>query len=186
MAARIRGVGEALAVVAAAAGLVVTVLGQVPSPAFGRARAGDWFGLVPNWRFFAPNPAQHDFSVYVRPVRPVGEPEAPWTRPRVVAERRLHHSVWFPGRRADKGLFDLCSDFLPLLDGDRPERIETRPVFRVLRAWVVADLLAAGADRTPHQLALVRFAGADDTIEPEVLFVSSPFAVEPDTAITPD
>jgi len=163
--------------------IIVTMLAQVPSPAFGRARSRDWLGLVPNWRFFAPNPAQHDFAIYVRPTRPVGERQAQWTRPRVVAERRLHHAVWFPQRRADKALFDLCSDLLPVLDSEFPHRVESRPVFKVLRAWAIADLLAQGVEDDYFQLALVRFAGSDDSVDPEIVFVSSPFSLSVDGAV---
>lgn len=170
---------NALITLFAAAGIVVTLFGQVPSASFGRARSRDWFGVVPNWRFFAPTPAQHDFAVYTRPLAPDGRPTV-WTRPRPIPERRLIHAVWFPGRRADKALFDLCGDLLPLLDIEDPSRIEHRPAFKVLRAWAIADLRAVGAPDVPHQLALVRYAGSDDRVAPEVVFTSSPFELDAD------
>lgn len=41
---------------AGAALLVTTLAAQHPNPAFERAREKDLFSLVPNWKFFAPNP----------------------------------------------------------------------------------------------------------------------------------
>ena len=101
--------------IAGAAMLVVTVAGQHPFEQFSRFRAKDVLSLVPNWRFFAPNPCMHDSHFLYRTVDAAGN-ASPWHDGFTTETRKPQHIVWFPTRRADKGVSDACADILPTLE----------------------------------------------------------------------
>jgi hypothetical protein len=157
-----------------AAGLVLlgTVCSQHPNHAFGRVMRLDTFSAVlPNWRFFAPNPAQHDFHFYYRTLDRAGA-TSPWRPVDVIAGRRPHQILWFPGRRPEKAVFDLGGELLQSLDEGFAAARE-RPGYRLLCAFLRAEIERAGAqDVKGFQFTLVRAAGHDESEEPRVLLVS--------------
>src|SRR6266498_683301 len=123
--------------------LVATALGQHPHRMFGRIRGHDPIGmLIPNWRFFAPIPAQHDFHLLYRVLTPTGE-QTPWTNATNATPRAWSHALWFPDRRRDKAVFDLCGQLIEQL-ALRGGQITGTPAYRLLR-----DLVAVAVE-TDH------------------------------------
>lgn len=152
--------------------LLGTVCAQHPQPSFSRVVKLDVFStLFPNWRFFAPTPAQHDLQFYCRTLNEAGE-TSEWEPVEVIAGRRAHQIVWFPGRRAEKAVFDLGTEVMRHLDkGFQVAR--GLPGYRMLTAWFRAEIERTGAtDVKGFQFTLVRNAGYDDSEEPEIIFVS--------------
>ncbi|NYH80814.1 hypothetical protein FHR84_004182 [Actinopolyspora biskrensis] len=130
--------------------LLLTLLCQLPYRAFDRLRALDRSGLlIPDWRFFAPEPARHDFRLAYRFAGRDGAWSA-WMPEPAARARSAGHAVWFPRRREDKALFDVCSELLGAVEHGRDERLTETPVFRLL------------ADRVRRRIAETEHIGAPD------------------------
>jgi hypothetical protein len=169
------GVAAGSAVVAAAAFLTVTVVNQFPHPSFGRMRSGDLLSLIPNWRFFAPTPAMHDYHVFFRTVDQEGAPSA-WEPMHVITPRSMWQFAWFPARRREKALFDLAGELIPKLSTAPLEAIPLMPAFALLvhrLRQAVSDPETGRPDSSGFQFCLARHSGYDMGTKPEILFASS-------------
>jgi len=94
---------------------LVTGASHHPLRVFDRFRSFDPTGtLVPNWRFFAPEPAQHDFHILHRVLTAEGE-QTPWLETSHIAPRAWVQMVWFPARRREKALVDICNELLMVM-----------------------------------------------------------------------
>lgn len=153
--------------------LVSTALSQHPNRSFDRLRKFDRTGVaIPNWRFFAPEPATHDFRVLHRYLRADGS-QTDWFESNVISPRIWRQSFWFPDRRRDKAMFDVCNEIIghlriPGLD------ITGTPGYRILRDFVSTRLAAAheGPEPRGFQFLVVSDCGHDDEDEPSYLFAS--------------
>lgn len=72
-------------------------------------RTWDVCSLIPEWKFFAPNPAQGDFHLLYRD-RLADGTITPWTEVRFSERASLLCALWNAGRREPKALFDAVSD----------------------------------------------------------------------------
>ncbi|MFM9699757.1 hypothetical protein [Streptomyces europaeiscabiei] len=173
--------------IAGAAMLVVTVAGQHPFEPFSRFRSKDVLSLVPNWRFFAPNPCVHDSHFLYRTVDADGN-ASPWHDAFSTETRKPQHIVWFPTRRADKGVFDACADILPTLEFGGFEAASRAPGYRMvtehLRVLIRSQGPVAGEVRG-FQFALARATGYDTRHRPELVFVSPFVPLDPQAPGTP-
>ncbi len=152
------------------AALTLTMLSQLPSHSFDRMRRSDLFGLIPNWKFFAPVPATRDHEVFHRLRNPDGTWQD-WQRTSPPAPRRFLHLVWFPGRRADKGVFDHASELAQLAVTVDPVELVLSSSYRTIAATVGRCVRVAG-DIPVHQFAIITHAGSDDAVLPEVVLLS--------------
>ncbi len=162
-----------LAVAAAAtAMLAATFFSQHPNRLFDRFRRKDTLGFwLPNWRFFAPEPAQNDFHVLHRTLNASNE-ESDWVETHQTSSRSLTHLVWFPGRRTDKGIFDVTADLLGTIPFGQ-DAVLASPAYRTLSAFVLRHIRDASAEPIAgYQFMLASSAGYDDTIEPEEILIS--------------
>lgn len=152
--------------------LLGTVASQHPNPAFDRVKNKDAFSAVfPNWRFFAPNPAQHDYHLMYRTLSDTGETSR-WRVIEVITGRRLRQIAWYPERRPEKAIFDIAGDLVSHVDKGF-DRITTFPTYQVLREFVRKQVRLAGADDVKgFQFGLARYTGYDETGDPEIIFVS--------------
>ncbi|NYH79919.1 hypothetical protein FHR84_003268 [Actinopolyspora biskrensis] len=126
--------------------------------------------LLPDWCFFAPEPAQHDYRLLYRVVDIRGAVSA-WRWESGIAERRWYHALWCPQRRSDKALFDACAEFLEETAAE-PRRAVRAPAHTALRE-LTRDRVRHHEDlRTQaFQFALVRCPGYAE-LEPEFLYLS--------------
>ncbi|MFX0592853.1 hypothetical protein [Melissospora conviva] len=161
------------------AGLVtwfgVTVLSQHPQQVFDRFRRYDVAGLmIGNWRFFAPEPAQHDFHLLHRVLTDDGE-QTPWAETIEIPRRAWRQMVWFPERRQDKAVFDICADLIRWM-GHPGTDITTTPAYEVLRDLVEQVVRRQHPRRglQGFQFLIARSAGYDESQKPEYL-LASPF-----------
>ncbi|MGK5530476.1 hypothetical protein [Streptomyces sp. URMC 129] len=169
-----------------AAWLVMTLLSQHPHQVFDKFRFYDRVGLlIPNWRFFAPQPARHDFHLLYRTISAAGE-ESPWQAASEVVRRNWTHMVWFPGRRQEKAIFDVCSELTGLV-GAKSAKVAEAPGYRLLRNFVRRHLRETAArenapDVSGFQFLVVRYSGHDHSEEPQFSFVSPfiPLVPEPE------
>nr|AOE46837.1 tubulin alpha-2 chain protein [Streptomyces antibioticus] len=171
----------AIARIAGAAMLIGTLAVQHPHPVFNRLQRKDTFALLPNWRFFAPEPAVHDYHFFYRTLNTAGE-TSPWHAVDLIAARRAHQIFWFPGRRTEKAVFDICSEMLQTLDKGFSEVVRT-PAYRVISAYLREQVRTeASGDVKGFQFALARATGHDTATSPETLFVSPYTPMDPASA----
>ncbi len=156
--------------------LLATAASQHPHRAFDGLRRKDPIGLgLPNWRFFAPEPAQHDYHVLHRVLRADGT-QSPWAETTTIAARRWSHVVFFADRRREKGLFDVAGELLTLMADPRIELTKTVP-YELLRNAVELRVRTEHADGPRprgFQFLLARHTGHDAEPEPDYL-LASPF-----------
>jgi hypothetical protein len=168
------GLPKLLACAGLGAWLVATAAGQHPNRAFDRVRERDPIGLLlPDWRFFAPDPAQHDFRVLHRVVAADGGLTL-WRETTRVAPRAWHHAIWFPDRRRDKALFDICRELIGLTTAPAEDLASSAP-FQLLRDFVAREVrreAAGGAPPRGFQFLIARHTGHDQQHEPDYLFAS--------------
>jgi hypothetical protein len=154
--------------------LLATAASQHPHRAFDRFRDFDPTGLlVPNWRFFAPEPAQHDFHLLHR-VLTADEHQTPWCETSAISPRKSVQSVWFPARRREKAMFDVCNELIMLMSTPRLDLTRTVP-FELLRNHVELQVRESH-DRLPQgfQFLIARHTGHDESEDPDYL-LASPF-----------
>jgi hypothetical protein len=165
---------EAAVIAALAVWFGVTLVSQHPNRMFDRLRTLDRFGIViPNWRFFAPEPAQHDMHVVYRVLTADGGQTA-WSEGNSIRERSWVQAVWFPERRRDKAVFDISAELLPLLGAPGAD-VTAMPAYRVLREFIEAAVRREHAEAPlpkGFQFALVRGGGYDEAGDPEYLLFS--------------
>ncbi|MDG9703534.1 hypothetical protein [Streptomyces sp. DH37] len=162
----------ALTRLAGAALLVTTLAAQHPNPAFERAREKDLFSFVPNWKFFAPNPATHDYHYLYRTLDEKRETSS-WIELDLIQKRRMTQAFWFSSRRTEKAVFDICSAIIKsIAKGEDPTG---SPPYRVLSEFIRRQIRDTRnvSDVRGFQFAVVRATGHDESEDPEVLYVST-------------
>ncbi|WP_158692713.1 hypothetical protein [Streptomyces roseochromogenus] len=161
--------------IALAGWLVATFLSQHPNRVFDRLRSLGFIGsLIPNWRFFAPTPARHDFHILYRTLTTSGE-QSEWKQASSITPRSWSHAIWFPNRRAEKAVFDICHNLLAASGNeiDPTERVE----FGLLRGFVVRSIKEndpVWSQLSGFQILIVKYSGYDTSQTPEYL-LASPF-----------
>lgn len=157
---------------AVAATLVLTAASQHPNSAFSRLRGLDPCGVIPDWRFFAPNPGTHDTHLSYRTLSHDGE-TSEWHDISFVTERRAVHAVWFPARRLSKSVFDVCTQLNGRVDQGFT-KARRMPAYRLLVGHIRHRVR-----RSPDmgrvkgfQFAFFRTAGYDTSVEAELIFLS--------------
>ncbi|MGW7452813.1 hypothetical protein [Streptomyces sp. NPDC054787] len=154
--------------------LGATTAGQHPHSGFDRVRSHDRSGLfIPNWKFFAPEPAQHDFHVLHRVLTADGT-QTPWEETTRITPRASSQLLWFPQRRREKALFDVCAELITLMS--KPDLDLTLfPAYRVLRDLVgltVRDTHGGHEPPQGFQFLIARHTGHDQSHEPDYVFLS--------------
>ncbi|MCC9704892.1 hypothetical protein E4N62_06260 [Streptomyces sp. MNU76] len=172
--------------IAGAAMLAVTLAGQHPIELFSRFRSKDTLSLVPNWKFFAPNPCMHDSHFLYRTVDADGD-ASPWQDSFAAETRKPQHIVWFPTRRADKSVFDACSDILPILEFGGFAAASQVPGYRLITEHLRVLIRSRGpvGEVRGFQFALAHATGYDTRHRPNLVFVSPFIPLDPQAPGTP-
>ncbi|MBN9795564.1 hypothetical protein DMP17_44410 [Pseudonocardia sp. TMWB2A] len=163
-----------------------TVASNSPHQGFDRLRNLDARNnVLPNWRFFAPNPAIHDTHVLYR-TRAHDGTVAPWAVALEPSPRAWWNMVVYPGRRNEKAIFDVVDSIVHAILAAPLEVVEKRTPFRLLRGFVARKVRLDAPDGPPpvgFQIAIVRHTGYEDG-ETEYLMVSKllPLTGTPSTA----
>lgn len=89
--------------------LSLTLMEQLQKGAKINRRLDPLNALIPNWRFFGPQPAMHDCHLLYRDELAGGE-MTDWREVEVVEERRTSHMLWHPNRRREKVIFDVTEE----------------------------------------------------------------------------
>jgi hypothetical protein len=151
-----------------------TVVSSEPRRKFEQLRRFDPIGCyLPEWRFFAPRPGEHDIHLLVRDELDDGY-VTDWHDAAGHATRRLHHLVWNTSIREQKVVLDCLyglQNFSTQVE-HQPELIQlSLPYLRLLSYASYQMPHHARARRT--QFVLVAAKGWDERAEPTVVFLSS-------------
>lgn len=163
-----------------AAWFVATVVSQHPDRSFDKLRKYDKTGiLIPNWRFFAPEPAVEDQHFLYRLATEDKTGHTEWRSVFEASPRKAVHAVWFPGRRQEKSVFDVAASLTGNPNTMNPLHAEARRAsFRL-----IADFVRARLDRYPgyplFQIMLVRYSGYDHSEDPKYDLISDYEPVDP-------
>lgn len=148
---------------------VATVLSQHPERSYDRARKLDRTGtgvLIPNWRFFAPNPAVEDQHFLYRLADAERQEHTEWRTVYDIEPRRWGHALWFPGRRHEKAIFDVASTLMQ----NRAAAVPTQVAAREAAVRLVNDFVRTRVEPQEgfplFQVLLVRYAGYDHSEKP--------------------
>ncbi|MPQ98766.1 hypothetical protein GB931_12710 [Modestobacter sp. I12A-02628] len=165
---------------------VASVLGQHPDRSYDRVRRLDRTGtgvLIPNWRFFAPNPAVEDQHFLYRLASADLTEHTEWREVFTSAPRQLTHAFWFPGRRTEKAVFDVAA---ALVNG--PEKTAKGATAAAAARDLICDFVRYRLTPEPgyplFQVLLVRYAGYDHSEDPkyDMVFDYRPVAGDGATA----
>jgi hypothetical protein len=147
---------------------VISVLCLLPSLR-DHIRRRDVLTLIPEWKFFAPNPGQWDYHLVYRDQLPGGI-LTDWTEVAEVTPRAWWNAVWNPAKRGNKALADcvvVMAKHIVAEDGV----IEASVPYLTLLNYI-SSLPRLG--RTEYtQFALIQFHARGSREEPELLFVSA-------------
>ena len=147
--------------------LAISIFVYVPSLTK-RIRRWDSFGLVPQWNFFAPNPARHDFHLLFRDQLQDGT-MTEWTEVASIAQRPNWGIVWNPRKRRNKALFDAVTDLAMHVKDSLPA-IELSIPYLTLLNYVSGLPRFAGARFT--QFLIMRSGSSDQGQKPELFYLS--------------
>lgn len=129
----------------------------------------DLLGLLPQYHFFCPVPARHDYHLLVRTIDARGVTSA-WRQAMGPPPRRWHNIGWNPDRRAYKSLCDL----MQVVDG---EGSDPRAMQVSVAYLAILNHVSALARDTPDA-ALVQFLlavshGPLSDTPPQAVFMST-------------
>ncbi|OZM72632.1 hypothetical protein CFN78_13420 [Amycolatopsis antarctica] len=126
---------------------------------------------IPNWRFFAPTPARHDFNVLYRDKLPNGE-LTPWREKQINKDRTMLQMIWHPHRRMEKALFDVASELLSASEKVAEiERVQLTVSYLALLNFVT-NQVDHHPDAVQVQFLIAQSAGHEESVEPRMLFLS--------------
>lgn len=128
----------------------------------------DEFALIPEWRFFAPNPGRHDFHLLFRDKFRDGA-VGPWTEIAPIDGRRLWNVVLNAGKRKNKALLDCMRDFAKQVNG-KGGPIELSIPYLTLLNYV--SCIPRNPPSQEVQFLLMYSAGEDIEKDPEILYLS--------------
>ncbi len=134
---------------------------------------------VPNWRFFAPHPAVHDFHLLYRTLS--ADDETPeWTRLSLTPDRTVQHAIWFPGHRLGKAIFDVGDEILRH-QSEGFAVLTKLPSYRILVDCLRREIRESAESPQPKgfRFAFARSTGYDMSEEPEMMFISPYTPMDP-------
>ncbi|WP_432249583.1 hypothetical protein ACRAR1_20915 [Streptomyces sanyensis] len=146
---------------------------QHPHRSFNRIRRRDPWSLVPDYRFFAPEPSTQDFRFAYRTVDRAGR-LGKWREIDTTERRRGYHGVWFPNRRPEKAVFDICNSILlTAARVDLADIHHTLP-YQLAAAFTLSNILReSGVEEIKaFQFSIASVAEYDPEDVPDLSFVS--------------
>jgi hypothetical protein len=88
---------------------VLIAVRQVSSQQYHRLTGWDIAGLLPVWRFFAPEPGRFDYHLLYRD-KLRNELITPWREIQTTTSCGSLRAIWNPSKRSNKALVDIVSD----------------------------------------------------------------------------
>jgi hypothetical protein len=149
---------------------ISTVLCQHPDRGYDKVRKLDKTGSgigIPNWRFFAPEPAVEDQHFLYRLANEDKTEHSEWRSCFTIAPRKAIHAIWFPGRRVEKAVFDVASTLLNNKNNNSPLNEKARVAAHDLMVDAVRRRLTPEPGFPYFQIMLIRYSGYDHSEPPK-------------------
>ncbi|GAA3647311.1 hypothetical protein L7D48_23425 [Streptomyces sp. S1A] len=149
---------------------VASVLSQHPDRSYDKLRSMDKTGtgiLIPNWRFFAPNPAVEDQHFLYRLASEDRSEHTEWREVYSITPRKMAHAFWFPGRRMEKAVFDVASTLVHNPGAMTPLHQEAKKAAYRLVGDFVRRRIKPEPGYPLFQVMLVRYSGYDHSEDPK-------------------
>lgn len=131
--------------------------------------------VIPDWRFFAPNPGVHDHHLLMRDRTADGEVTG-WREISSVEQRTVLHALWHPHRRAEKTVFDATAELLRYIGqhgritGHADPTVQLSVPYLTLLSYVSSRRHHPDAAQTQFVIAIS--GGFDEDDEPMMVFLS--------------
>jgi hypothetical protein len=173
--------------------VVLTILENSPDGKIGLGRRVSAFSILPQWRFFAPNPGIDNSHLFAR-IRPSEDAIwADWIELRIENPLRPYSALWNPGGRAPKALFDSIQQ-MKILEGfgGSYDWAVRSIAYQVIRLYTKEHLKRAASAQGTFMvengefqfMLLTSRPGETESIEP--VLVSEICKFEQDYSLTPD
>lgn len=147
--------------------LLVSLLVYIPRLTV-RLRSWDVFMIVPEWRFFAPVPAQGVYHVLYRDELRDGS-VTDWTEIQVAEKRRWWNCLWNPGRRGRKAFFDAVVELVQHVKYSPEMPLESSTPYLTLLNYVTGRMRPAPPAFTQFLIMHSRESYSEHEPEPVVL-----------------
>jgi hypothetical protein len=151
--------------------LILTILVQFPCFKWVKwLRDRDYFALLPNWSFFAPNPGTSDLQILYRDKLSDGQ-LTPW---QAVAFREgsLLHAIWNPEKRLHKAITNVCLSLLQLASDKHKSKLLFASVPYILIVMYIKALPHDGSSNSRQFLIAQTYGYCTVSQEPKILFIS--------------
>lgn len=102
----------------------------------------DTLFLIPQWKFFAPNPNETDYFLYYRIF--IGDQISPWRIVTFGKERKWFAFFWNPYRRNRKAFFDLCQSLFLHKESSKNSILFSLPYLLILNYITSLDIFQLG------------------------------------------
>ncbi|QIM17727.1 hypothetical protein G7066_01625 [Leucobacter coleopterorum] len=156
--------------------LVATLFQQSSNPRYARFRVIDFLGILPMWSFFAPVPARHDFYILWRLIDAGGQ-VGNWEELRTSRGQKWYQTLFYPGRRHSKIVFDLVQDLQRSLSSGHEATVTSDGAYVALKNFTRRQAQLRARNEVSFQMCAIRDGGFDEAEEPEVLFLSKHYAI---------
>lgn len=158
---------------------LVSAVSQYPDDSYARIRRSRLLAsnfLIPNWKFFAPNPGIDDYVLLYRTGSEADGAWSDWQRLLPVAKRKLSSAFYSPESRFDKGVLDIVST-MKLVAPAGPDDERFRACKSLLMGCVRTRMRPRPGD-THLQVMVVRASGYEDSLPPKYDLVFTPEPIE--------
>lgn len=137
-------------------------------------RNRDYLSLVPEWKFFAPRPGEHDFHLLYRDMDEEGKASS-WHEVKIGNDRRWWNGMWNPSKRGNKALFDVVVDLSTHIS-KREENLAMSIPYILLLMHISAEKRLLKPNLT--QFMILRRKISSRSEESEILYLSSFHEIE--------
>lgn len=152
---------------------LITIMCQFSTHPLGRIlKRLDYFGLIPAWTFFAPQPAVQDFTLLYRDMESSGR-ITPWMVFTYDPPSPIIRWLWNPAKRRPKVIHDMATLWLGAVTNDPTDRVFSLSIPYLCLLHQVA-VIPRSKTTTATQLAIGSVFGREPN-KPAQIFVVSPF-----------
>lgn len=132
----------------------------------------DYFGMIPLWTFFAPNPGVNDYHLLFR--EEDGEKRhSEWKEIEINENRKISTCIWNPSKRGKKVLSDVIQNIIPLIGKykDKPQTIIFSLPYMLILGAVMREqcLLDSSGSK---QFVLTATNGYGSNADPSLILLS--------------
>lgn len=127
--------------------------------------------IIPDWRFFAPFPAEHEYHLLYRDELSDGSTTV-WQEINFGQRRTLLHLLWAPHRRGEKGLFDATSELLQVADATDDLAVIKLSTSYLALLNVVTYHVTHAPEARRTQFLVIRAAEYEPSVIPDPMFLS--------------